>query len=144
MSFGIQEGGSFLRRGGTSYIQGQAGNRGSSAISQANDVQFGGIIGDGDIIMYASPSGKWGNVPLTLANHSDVHGGVTTGATNGSVFQFNGTNWNSGVVILSGAGSPESSVTANPGALYLNTNGGANSTLWVKESGAGNTGWVAK
>lgn len=45
---------------------------------------------------------------------------------------------------LTGAGSPESSITAPVGSLYTRTNGGANTTLYVKESGTGNTGWVAK
>lgn len=44
----------------------------------------------------------------------------------------------------SGAGSPEGVLTATTGALYTNTVGGANTTLYVKESGSGNTGWVAK
>lgn len=44
----------------------------------------------------------------------------------------------------SGTGSPESVVTANIGSLYTRTDGGANTTLYVKESGAGNTGWIAK
>lgn len=43
-----------------------------------------------------------------------------------------------------GHGSPEGIVTASPGVLYLNQNGGANTTLYVKQAGAGNTGWVAK
>ena len=43
-----------------------------------------------------------------------------------------------------GSGSPEGVVTANPGSLYCNTAGGANTTLYVKESGGGNTGWVGK
>jgi len=46
--------------------------------------------------------------------------------------------------IFVGSGSPESVVTANPGSLYLNTAGGASTTLYVKESGGGNTGWIAK
>ena len=46
--------------------------------------------------------------------------------------------------ILTGSGSPESSVTANPGSLYTDTAGGAGTTLYVKESGTGNTGWIAK
>jgi hypothetical protein len=46
--------------------------------------------------------------------------------------------------IYSGAGSPQGSFTAAIGSLYLNTTGGANTTLYVKESGSGNTGWVAK
>lgn len=48
-------------------------------------------------------------------------------------------------LIRSGTGSPEGVVTADPGTLYLNASGGANTTLYVKESGTGtNTGWVAK
>ena len=48
-------------------------------------------------------------------------------------------------LITVGAGSPEGVVTANPGSLYLNINGGAGSTLYIKESGTGtNTGWIAK
>lgn len=44
----------------------------------------------------------------------------------------------------SGAGSPEGAVAAPVGSLWTRTDGGANTTLYVKESGAGNTGWVAK
>lgn len=43
-----------------------------------------------------------------------------------------------------GSGSPEGAVTAPVGAIYSRTDGGANTTLYIKESGSGNTGWVAK
>lgn len=43
-----------------------------------------------------------------------------------------------------GAGTPEGVVTAPVGTLYIRTDGGAATTLYVKESGAGNVGWVAK
>lgn len=46
--------------------------------------------------------------------------------------------------IYAGAGSPESVVAAVIGSLYMRTDGGANTSLYVKESGTGNTGWVAK
>jgi len=42
------------------------------------------------------------------------------------------------------SGSPEGVVTAPVGALFSRTDGGAGTTLYVKESGSGNTGWVAK
>jgi hypothetical protein len=45
---------------------------------------------------------------------------------------------------LSGTGSPAGVVAAPPGTLYLNLSGGAATTLWVKESGTGTSGWVAK
>lgn len=43
-----------------------------------------------------------------------------------------------------GAGSPEAVVTAAVGAIYRRTDGGAGTTLYVKESGTGNTGWIGK
>lgn len=50
----------------------------------------------------------------------------------------------SGVVReFAGIGSPEGQVTASTPAIYWRTNGGAGTMLYVKESGTGNTGWVA-
>jgi hypothetical protein len=46
--------------------------------------------------------------------------------------------------ILTGSGSPETVVNAGVGTLYLRSDGGSATTLYVKESGTGNTGWVAK
>jgi hypothetical protein len=57
---------------------------------------------------------------------------------NGAVTFFNG------VKLLTGSGSPEGVVTAPTGSMYLNTAGGATTTLYVKTSGTGNTGWTAK
>jgi hypothetical protein len=50
----------------------------------------------------------------------------------------------SGVIWTAGAGSPEGVLTANVGSLYTRSDGGAATTLYIKESGTGNTGWVAK
>jgi hypothetical protein len=49
-----------------------------------------------------------------------------------------------GPIWTSGAGTPEGAVTAPVGSLFTRTDGGAGTTLYVKESGSGNTGWVAK
>lgn len=46
--------------------------------------------------------------------------------------------------VISGSGSPETVVTAPVGTLYLRQDGGASTTLYIKESGSGNTGWIAK
>lgn len=43
-----------------------------------------------------------------------------------------------------GSGTPEGAVTAPVGSMFTRTDGGASTTLYVKESGVGNTGWVAK
>lgn len=39
---------------------------------------------------------------------------------------------------------PNGNVAAPPGSLFLSSTGGAGATSWVKETGTGNTGWVAK
>jgi hypothetical protein len=50
-----------------------------------------------------------------------------------------------GVIIRAGSGTPQGTTTANRGSLYLRTDGGAGTTLYVKESGLNtNTGWVGK
>lgn len=45
---------------------------------------------------------------------------------------------------LIGSGSPEGVITAYVGSTYRRVDGGAGTTFYVKESGSGNTGWVAK
>lgn len=47
------------------------------------------------------------------------------------------------VDIRTGTGSPESVVTGTVGDIFIRTDGGASTTLFVKESGTGNTGWIA-
>jgi len=54
-----------------------------------------------------------------------------------------GVQWTAAKV-YAGSGSPENAVAANVGSLYLRTDGGTGSTLYIKESGDGKTGWVAK
>lgn len=44
---------------------------------------------------------------------------------------------------LAGTGSPEGVHAAPVGSIYQRTDGGASTTLYVKESGTGNTGWKA-
>lgn len=46
--------------------------------------------------------------------------------------------------VLSGTGTPEGVVVAGIGTLYTRTDGGASTTLYVKESGTSSTGWIAK
>ena len=45
--------------------------------------------------------------------------------------------------IQRGSGSPEGSVVGNVGDIYQRTDGSAGITLYIKESGTGNTGWTA-
>jgi len=49
-----------------------------------------------------------------------------------------------GSEVYSGLGSPEGVITATIGSLFISRNGSAGTTLFVKESGTGSTGWVGK
>jgi hypothetical protein len=66
------------------------------------------------------------------------------GKTNFPLFSGGAVKIGSTAAIIEGTGTPESAVTAPVGSLFLRTDGGASTTLYVKESGSGNTGWVAK
>lgn len=49
-----------------------------------------------------------------------------------------------GTGIFAGIGSPEGSVTASQGSLYLRIDGtGGTDMLYQKRTGTGNTGWIA-
>ena len=54
----------------------------------------------------------------------------------GSGYTDRGIQW--------GPGSPEGVYAAAIGSIYGRTDGGAGTCLYVKESGSGNTGWIAK
>jgi uncharacterized protein YjbI with pentapeptide repeats len=77
---------------------------------------------------------------------------LSLGDATASVRQWAGLNltqtapitFNNGSRIRSGTGSPEGVVTATVGSMWLRSDGGAGTTLYIKESGTGNTGWVAK
>lgn len=92
---------------------------------------------------YSFTAGGSGADQLSQFIHEDnptyKHNVFATGYVSTSDYFVNKT-----VVWKSGSGSPENVVLAPIGSLYSRTDGGANTTLYVKESGTGNTGWVAK
>lgn len=47
-----------------------------------------------------------------------------------------------GATLRSGTGSPEGVITQRIGSLYLRTDGGQATSVYYKESGTGNTGWL--
>lgn len=74
--------------------------------------------------------------------HSLVVNGSVTAET--QLYANNPTATTAAPSINAGAGSPEGVVTARIGSIYQRSDGGAGTSLYVKESGTGNTGWVAK
>ncbi len=77
-----------------------------------------------------------GLILLALALAAPAHAQTTTG-------RFGRIILNSACTLRTGSGTPESAVTGNICDLYLRTNGGSGTVLYIKESGSGNTGWVA-
>ena len=49
-----------------------------------------------------------------------------------------------GAKIYGGYGSPEGEVVAQKGSIYLRKDGGANTSIYIKETGVEKTGWIAK
>jgi hypothetical protein len=78
---------------------------------------------------------------ISAASGTNLIRPQATGTGTASVVRYHTTTT---VFWTSGSGSPESVVTAPIGSLYTRTDGGAATTLYVKESGTGSTGWVAK
>jgi len=70
-----------------------------------------------------------GNSLLVVKNDGelDVNGNIKVGSSDSYLI--------GSVKICSGSGSPNTVVSAPLGSLYLNTSGGAGTTLYVKESG---------
>jgi len=54
---------------------------------------------------------------------------------------YDSSSGSGGTRIIHGPGSPESDRVAGPGSIYMRNDGGAGTSLYVKESGTGNTGW---
>lgn len=48
------------------------------------------------------------------------------------------------VRVFKGYGSPENTITASIGSLYQRLDGSTSTTLYVKTSGSGATGWTSK
>jgi len=132
--------------------------------TEADDTFDAGPGGDALLIGGGAGTPSVGRPTVANGGNAVVDGGSdnSVGDNNGAVL-IGGTNANQvdigrtgkpvsilgvltlgAITITTGTGSPEGAVTANPGSLYTDGNGGAGVTLYVKESGAGNTGWVAK
>ena len=125
------------------YQYGGALNGGYLIDKSISTTSYAGAITPRVVYLGADDVGATNNTVIyALANGDALHS--TTGTGKHIFDQGLYVNGAGTVKILSGSGSPETQITAAVGSLYLRTNGGANTTLYVKESGTGNTGWVAK
>ena len=114
------------------------GNTGTAAVSIDGYSQYNTVYISGSYTNYSSS--------LTLSNTNNfifTDGELKVGGflSNLTKILFSGYTDRG---IFFGTGSPEGVLTAGVGSMYLRTDGGAGTTLYVKESGTGNTGWTAK
>lgn len=109
------------------YLTVNGADLSGTAITTTN----GGIIVNGPLELTNDGAN---NGALTVADDADIAGGLDV---DGSI------TLNSTAGVYHGTGSPEGVQVAAVGSLFLRTNGGSGTTLYVKESGSGNTGWTA-
>jgi len=86
-------------------------------------------------------------VSVNVAIGTAVSGGAALGSSvrvAGNVGVGDYADYNARVGFLTGTGSPEGVTTAGIGSIFRRTDGGTSTTLYIKESGTGNTGWIAK
>lgn len=119
------------------------------------DIGIRGVQGSTRGIAQSSVIGSSG---LGINNYTEAISITNTGLIGmGTIptekLQVNGNCVISGIIylntaktvgIFTGTGSPEGAVTASIGSVFHRTDGGAGTSYYVKESGTGNTGWVAK
>ena len=99
----------------------------------------------GDLTLSSGDSTGSGSAVIILSTSAAGSTGTTTRTAAERVrISSAGIQLNSGPIWASGTGSPEGVVTAGIGSIYSRTDGGASTSLYVKESGTGNTGWTAK
>lgn len=82
------------------------------------------------------------DTPIDAGALNQIESGIEAAATVADTAQATATNLNA--KIKTGAGSPEGVLTAPVATIYLRTDGTPNATMYVKESGVGNTGWVPR
>lgn len=139
----------------------------ASVFTSGNDIYIGQDAGDlagtgtaGDVVVLAT-TGKNASfrAGALRLNWTDTSGGLLM--LGGATSSFPAFKRSSATVLAQladdsaraafgslyqyfGSGSPEAAVTAPVGSIFHRTDGGAATSIYVKESGAGNTGWVAK
>ena len=105
-----------------------------SALTGADLHEPKGVAGAGSDTVYianGSGSGSWAKVGTDALDLTSVDARYVLQST-------------LNVLLKTGNGTPEGVVTASVGSIYLRLDGSTGTTLYVKETGTGNTGWVAK
>lgn len=138
-----------VSKAGAVYVGGVLSTNSQVSIAQASDIRW-----NNRSRMYSDASGtirlmnsaltdfdrlQYGGSTATFPAHKRVNATIETRLADDSGYAAAQTLYE-----RFGSGSPEGVVTAPVGAIYHRTNGSAGTSNYFKESGTGNTGWVAK
>jgi hypothetical protein len=100
---------------------------------------FGTLAGSIEAPMFLT----LGNIPITLENAVGMLE-IKSGSTYLQVRTTELFIGNGNISISAGSSSPENVVSKSIGSIFLRTDGGTNTTLYIKETGNGTIGWSAK
>ncbi len=129
----------------TGFTFGSGGTPLGQARHNGTDMYFDNNQNNGDLFLRVTSSGLKNVFSSDGISSNLYYQGVDVFKTWSPTVGVYGVNFTQGsVIIVAGAGSPEGVIGANVGSLYLRTDGGAGTSLYVKESGTGTTGWVGK
>lgn len=113
------------------------------------------LAGGGDNSYGGASANPWDTGIIFTKNSNTFNQGIVfkndalAGVNAISMGQTHRINWYSGAStisaqVMSGSGSPAGVVSCTARCLYLRTDGGAGTTLYVNETGGGTAGWAAK
>lgn len=124
--------------------------------SQFDQQSTGNVISEKTRVTAPVDSKKWretvGNTQLSRAIVSDSgvainYEVITRNAATGiSQYEIRAdrVRLNNGPEVITGTGSPEGVVAATKASQFWRTDSASSASLYIKETGVGNTGWVAK
>jgi hypothetical protein len=101
-------------------------------------------------VLWPTAPALWNSTTKTLSMLNLMHANalpVAGGGTGLASLAAGYIPFGAGTSALGSDANPawlNSLLTAPIGSIFRRTDGGANTTLYIKESGTGNTGWVAK
>lgn len=131
----------FLRTGSIPFQDNWTGT--DLTVAPGGDVEWRGTLGNWRASRFASgdylaPDGTGGTSLRSLSG-----GDVQLHPSGNGHLRFTSDTETIGCQTAIGRGAPEGLVTAPPGSVWHNLNGGTGTTLYVKRTGVGPTGWFA-
>jgi hypothetical protein len=135
----VDAGGERIRLNSINLLENSDGDQFSLLMTSIGDVHFRSNIGSGDDVLWTLKTGG--------ILHPNEDGTQDLGRSSNRVRYLYASSFRAGdgsVQWTSGDGSPEGTLSAEVGSLYTDVSGSTGTTLYVKESGSGNTGWVSK